>query len=322
MNARPAAAALLLATAGLWVPPIGALSSGNQAVTLEQVLTAGARYVETYQRAFSAVVSEELYTQRLVGPIASPGGDRRTLRSDVLLMHVKNAGWVTFRDVLEIDATKVRDRDDRLVALIVKPPPDAGTQLVRIAEESARFNLGPVSRTLNTPFLALVFLTADGQPRSGFRLVRTARVDGQATAEVEFTEQAEPRLILTRDNARATGRFWISPDTGAVLRSELSVTSGGSAVKVLVNYKLQERLSLLVPVTMEENYELGGGETPVRGEYGTSSSRIEAHATYTNFRMFNVDTSTIIKKQGSTAPRVRETRPGAAATRRPAGRSR
>ena len=296
MNARPATAALLLVAAGLRVTGIGAFSSGNQTVALEQVLKAGAQYVEKYQQAFSAVVSEELYTQRLVGPIAAPGGDRRTLRSDLLLMQVKNAGWVTFRDVLEVDGSKVRDRDDRLVALILKPPPDAGTQLVRIAEESARFNLGPVSRTLNTPFLALIFLTAEGQPRSSFRLVRTARVDGQATAEVEFTEQADPRLIVTRDNARATGRFWISPETGTVLRSELSITSGGSTVRVRVNYKVQERLGLLVPATMEENYELGGGESTERGEYASSSSRIEAQATYTNFRTFNVDTSTIIKK--------------------------
>ena len=296
MTTRLAGAAILLVASGHWLHPIGAFGSGSQTATLEQLLKAGALYVEKYQQAFSAVVSEELYIQRLVGPIASPGGDRRTLRSDVLLMQVKNAGWVTFRDVLEVDGTKVRDRDDRLVALILKPPPDAGTQLVRIAEESARFNLGPVSRTLNTPFLALIFLTADGQPRSRFRLVRTARVDGQAAAEVEFTEQAEPRLIVTRDNARTTGRFWISPDTGAVVRSELSITSGGSTVRVLVNYKAQGRLGLLVPVTMEENYELGGGDTHVRGEYGTSSSRIEAHATYTNFRMFNVDTSTIIRK--------------------------
>ena len=287
MNARHAGALLVLTAAGVCVSPIGASSAGNQAATLEQVLSAGGQYVKTYQQAFSAVVSEELYTQRLVGPVASPGGDRRTLRSDLLLMQVKNAGWVTFRDVLEVDGAKVRDRDGRLVDLILKPPPDAGTQLVRIAEESARFNLGPVSRTLNTPFLALLFLTAEGQSRSRFRLARTVRIDERPAAEIEFAEQAEPRLILTRDNSRATGRFWINPQSGAVLRSELSITSSGATVRVLVNYKAQERLGLLVPVTMEE--------TNVRGEYAPSSSRIEAHASYTNFRTFNVDTATIIK---------------------------
>ena len=62
MNARPVAAALLLAAAGVWVSPIGASESGHQAVTLEQVLKAGGQYVEKYQQAFSAVVSEELAT--------------------------------------------------------------------------------------------------------------------------------------------------------------------------------------------------------------------------------------------------------------------
>jgi hypothetical protein len=263
---------------------------GTPAPTLEAVLAAGGTYVSEFTKTFSAVVSEETYAQRLIGAIAPGGGERRVLKSDVLLMQVRGAGWVTFRDVFEVDGRSVRDRSDRLVSLILKPPADAGEQVRLIAEDGARFNLGPISRTINTPLVGLMFLHPEAQPRSRFRLARMTRVDGQPAAEVEFAEQATPRMIATHDNAPANGKVLLDPLTGKVFRTELSLTSAGSTVKVLVTYKAQERVGVLVPARMEEEYELGG-----MPDIGTGN-RIEGFATYANFRMFNVDTATIIKK--------------------------
>jgi hypothetical protein len=268
----------------------------SQAPSLDQVLKAGAVYIAEYEKAFSAVVSEEVYTQRVIGEIARAGREERTLKSDLLLMQVRDAGWVTFRDVFEVDGHKVRDRSDRLVSLILKPPADASEQVTRIAEEGARFNLGPIARTLNTPALALMFLRGPAQERSRFRLARVTTIDGQRLAEVEFVETAVPRMVRTVDEAPASGRFWLAPESGRVVRTELTMVSGGSRLKILVTYRMQERIGLLAPVTMEESYELGGGGTIASTAFVAGGSRIEGSATYTNFRMFNVDTATIIKK--------------------------
>ena len=289
------AAGPVLISAALVYPSIVG-GQGTPPPALEAVLTAGGTYASEFTKAFSAVVSEETYTQRLIGAIAPRGGERRVLRSDVLLMQVRDAGWVTFRDVFEVDGRSVRDRSDRLVSLILKPPADAGEQVRLIAEDGARFNLGPISRTVNTPLIGLMFLHPEIQPRSLFRLARMTRVDGQPAAELEFTEQATPRMITTLDNAPAKGKLVLDPVTGRVFRTELSLTSSGNTVKVVVTYKAQERMGVLVPVRMEEEYELGGMSGIDSTRYVATGNRIEGFATYANFRMFNVDTSTIIKK--------------------------
>ena len=149
---RLGAAGCLIAVGLSVVGPVRA--QGTAPAALEPLLAAAGRYVNEYTTAFSAVVSEEIYTQRLVGAIATRGNERRVLKSDLLLMQVRDAGWVTFRDVFEVDGRAVRDRSDRLVTLILKPPPDAGEQVRLIAEDGARFNLGPISRTINTPLIA------------------------------------------------------------------------------------------------------------------------------------------------------------------------
>jgi hypothetical protein len=287
-------AGLLLIGAVLLNPPL--VRGQGTPPTLDAILAAGGTYTSEFTRTFSAVVSEETYTQRLIGAIAPRGGERRVLKSDLLLMQIRDAGWVTFRDVFEVDGRGVRDRSDRLVSLILKPPADAGEQVRLIAEDGARFNLGPISRTINTPLIGLMFLHPEAQPRSRFRLARMTRVDGQPAAEVEFTEQATPRMIATLDNAAAKGKLLLDPATGRVLRTELNLASVGNIVKVVVTYKAQERVAVLVPATMEEQYELGGVSEIDSTRYVTTGSRIEGFAAYTNFRMFTVDTSTIIKK--------------------------
>ena len=73
------------------------------------------------------------------------------------------AGWVTFRDVLTVDKRTVGDREERLLKLLQSPEPNALTQARKIAQESARFNLGRITRTMNVPDIALEYL----QPRHG-----------------------------------------------------------------------------------------------------------------------------------------------------------
>ena len=65
-------------------------------------------------------------------------------------------GWSGFRDVVEVDGKPVSDRRDRLLSLLTGPA-GGEAELRRIADESARYNVGPVIRNFNVPTTALFF---------------------------------------------------------------------------------------------------------------------------------------------------------------------
>src|SRR6185295_17154384 len=92
--------------------------------TVPELLAAAAKYLTEYDKKFSAVVSEEQYDQT-----AAQTGfrvpQRRTLKSDVILMNAEAAGWVSLRDVYEVDGSPVRDHTDRILQLMTNPVPDA-----------------------------------------------------------------------------------------------------------------------------------------------------------------------------------------------------
>jgi len=196
----------------------------------------------------------------------------------------------------------VHDRRSRLEALFLKPTPDLVQQATRIAGESARYNVGDIVRTLNTPTLALAFLRPENQNRSTFHLGDRTTTDGVVTQELRFQETGRPRMILTRDEAAATGRVWVVPEDGAVVRTELQMDSAGAAASITVRYARQDRPALWVPVMMNELYELEGSsaagvsDIPTLDRVRTPSKvRIEGRARYSDFRQFTVDTRMIIR---------------------------
>jgi hypothetical protein len=263
---------------------VGVVGSHSQAtVEVDEILRKAAAFIAAFERESPAVVSEETYRQM-------SGQTMRTLRSDLLVIGDPDAGWVGFRDVYEVDGRPVRDREERLMELFLHPHPDRLQQARRIAAEGARHNLrvGPydVNRTTNMPLMALRFLRGPNQQRSTFRLAGTRRIDGRTFVGLAFQERGTPRIIASSDNAAASGRFWIDPDSGAVARSELSFETGDTRVRVRmvshVSYGIDERLQVWMPLTMEEEYFVGGAS-------------LTAHATYSNVRRFAVDTSVVVK---------------------------
>ena len=134
-------------------------------------------------------------------------------------------GWIEFRDVFEVNGQRVRDHDDRIAQLFLKPNPTAREQADKIVAESARFNLNPAGisfeRTLNIPLEALRFLRKANQSRSRFELAGEERLGNSTVVVVKFREQAMPRLISSPLDAAASGRFWIQPASGAIVRSVL-----------------------------------------------------------------------------------------------------
>lgn len=261
----------------------GAMAHAAQDASLEVLLDRLASYIEQYERDLAAVVSEEHYVQDVSGANAIMWPSQRVLRSDFLLTRSTADGWVAFRDVFEVDGKMVQDRTDRLIQLFIKPSGDSVTQVNRIVEESAKYNIGGVRRTVNVPTMVFQFARRDQQSRSQFRRGSKTKVGEVETREIRFTERALPRIIQTIDNAAAQGVFWIEEDTGRIHRTELRISTGTTTAVIGVSYAHDEKLDVLLPVLMSERYSTP--RQPV----------ITGRAVYKNFRRFDVTVDTIIK---------------------------
>ncbi len=273
-----------LVSAGLVLSAQDAPESQQKLDTsIEALLERLGSYVDKYERDLAAVVSEERYEQE-VAASAGLDGQKRALRSDLLLAKAGDLGWVAFRDVFEVDGREVRDRNDRLVDLFLKPTGDSADQVRKIVEASARMNLGWVTRNINVPTMVLQFGKTSEQHRSEFTRGGSTEVAvGIEAREIRFQERAVPRLIQTPDGAAARGRFWIDEATGRVVRTELRLSTGATTALISVGYTEQPKLKLWLPVLMNERYS-----TP-------RQPLITGRAFYENFRQFNVSVGTIIK---------------------------
>lgn len=270
---------------------VSAAPRAQQAFTVEQLLDRVSLYVEDLVAKFSRVVAEEQYVQEYLmsTPQGSRGSfpgspnvvERRTLKSDLLL--VKPAGldqWFTFRDVFEVDARQVRDRENRLTRLFLESR-DTVTAIERaneIALASAQFNIRPMG-TVDNPMLALGFLQRVYRPRFRFTVRGRDSAAGSDLWIIEFRETARPSLMRTYDNKDifARGRYWVAPDSGRIARSEVVFGTLGTESTVTTSFEADDRLTTSVPVEMR--FRRGGVKNEVRGV-----------ATYGRFRRFEVGT--------------------------------
>jgi len=85
-------------------------------------------------------------------------------------------------------------------------------------------------------------------------------------------------------NLKSRGRFWITVPGGEVTMTELRVDDFTVSAIVHVAYQPREGFKVPVPVEMHETYI-----------NRLNSSRVEGHATYTNFRQFGVRTDYAIR---------------------------
>ncbi len=258
-----------------------------QKPSINEVLTRSAAYVAEFRKQLSSIVAEETYRQEIVSTarIGGGAGPVRTLRSDYLLVKPTDADrHVELRDVFEVDGRSVRGRQARLEGMVMDP--GAGARIGEIISESARYNIGSVRRTINTPLMALIFLDAVNQERFRFRHVEKQTPvfpDARDTAindapvfrvsteiwTVEYQEQRKPTIVTAPngDHRPAHGRFWIDPTNGSVLISELIVDGGGVIATVTVSYQSEPLMGFLVPVEMRESYIRDGERISGRAEY-------------------------------------------------------
>lgn len=291
----PAVVLPLLVTIAAALAPtaLRAQAPRTDPTNLTALLAAAASYLETYEQKFSAIVAEEQYTQTTKAPsgkvLLSAQPSRRDLKSDIMMLNLGGSDWTQFRDVYEVDNLAVRDHEARLQGLFEKPSAGTMSQAERIADQSASYNVG-VTRNINVPTMALTYLWRDHQARSSFQMAGSETIDGERTLIVKFRETAMPSLIHSPQGTVATsGRFWIVPEAGDVVRTELTCVLTSPRIltgATTVEYGLQPALGLRVPTEMDEEYQRSGGETD-RG-----------HATYSNFRAFTVDTKTVKRGGG------------------------
>ena len=283
----------LLSTGALLVvtlQPVGA-----QGPSLDAVLKRAAGYVAAFRQQLSGIAAEESYSQRIANTSriidSVPTTPARRLKSDLLLIRPAGADrYVELRDVFEVDGAPIRDRQSRLEQLIRDRTASADAQIGEIIRESSRYNIGGITRNINTPLMALQFLDASNQDRFRFKHVtRRAPVFGRhqdASANdaqvfrvstemwtIEYQELGRDTIIRKPDGGRqpAHGRFWINPDDGSVLISELIVDNGGVIATITVSYQTEPLMGFLVPIEMRESY-VGRGE------------RITGEASYGKFR--------------------------------------
>lgn len=271
--------------AALWcVQATGSTVRGQSPASIESLLAAAGAYLDQFGRDLDGVVFEEDYFQQSQGQALVA----RRLKSDMVVLSDPATGWVEFRDTNSVDGKPVADRQARIADLFAAPNANALAQARRIVKEGARFNVAGVGfqldRTINLPMAALMFLRAENQRRSTFARSRAGVFDGRDIMAVDFKETSKPRLIGTIDGAAAQGTFWIVPETGAVLRTDLRLESARGAADVTasihVAYGLVPTLQLWLPKTMDETYIATSGIQLI--------GAINGHATYGNFRKFNV----------------------------------
>jgi hypothetical protein len=275
-----------------WIVAGLATPAACQPPTLESVLVRAGLYVIELQRQLSGIVAEEDYVQD-VRPSISGTFSRvsarvhRELKSDLLLVRpVGSDRWMQFRDVFDVDGQPVRDRSERLMKLFVAPSSSTATQAEQIAQESSRYNIGNLQRTVNVPVLALAILEPMHQPRFVFKRIEKraeAPVRSGATSTPVWVigyREVQPQTIIRTTNFRdmpSRGRFWIEPETGRVLATELIAEDITVRGVVTVGYDLEPALRVMVPIQMQERYDLRRGPSPVTGV-----------ATYRSFRQFQV----------------------------------
>lgn len=265
---------LSIVLAGLAAQP-----AAQERPTLEAILARAGEYVLQLQADLSGLVAEEHYTQDLDGGFRR--SEHRDLKSDLLLVRPEGADrYIQFRDVFEVDGRPVRDRDDRLVTLFLHPAPSAVDQLQAIADESARYNIGDGSRTLNVPVVALMFLEPTNQPRFKFTMAKSG-ASVYVPWEIEYREVLPETLIRTTASRDlpARGRFRIEPLSGRVWMSQLVAEDAAVRADITVAYQWDAALAVLVPVEMRESIWMPQGSVDLK---------IKGKATYSRFRRFQV----------------------------------
>lgn len=269
-------------TVAFTVPVSG--RSAQSAASLEAVLDRLGQYLTAYAEDFFTVIATEHYRQTSRGA----GPNQVMLESEFGVVRVADhAAWLGFRDVLRVNGEPVRDHDNRLQNLLLNPSRIALEQASRIAQESARFNVGAVQRTVNNPTIILELLDRRNRSRFRFSAAGEDTIRNIPVVRIRFQERSRPTVIHTPrgDDVPADGYAWVDPGSGRLLKAETNFllvlpSYGPSRASMAVTFQEDKRLRMWMPERLTERYAARGDMELITGE-----------ATYTNYRQFHVETT-------------------------------
>lgn len=267
-------------------PPVSQMPAGHLSGTDDELATVLAEvgtYVRRFEQDFSFVISDERYEQHLQGRAYWPGASetkpiaavtRRTEAEMAFLWLPDAKEWLGVRNVRTVDGSPVPDSEQRLERALKETNVEGLARLRQLRDESARFNIGQIQRNFSDPTLVLQFLDPDYQSHFKFRIVGREMVGGAETWKIGFEEQERPTLItagsadvysrgIGSGDLFSSGTVWVRPTDGTVLRTTLVLhidtvycrtTLTNVTASVIVNFRLDPKLEMWVPVRMDERY--------------------------------------------------------------------
>lgn len=248
------AVAIILAGAA----PLAALAAApaQKDPPVADLLRAGGEYLATYALKISGVTLEEEYT--LLDVSGGRMSTAQRLNSDVVLLNLSGR-VLALRDAYAIDSNPLKQRQPRITALLVKPTAAAWEQAEAYAGESFRYLQDDLIAKSNDPTLALQFVAPANQARVTYKIDGRKRMDGVEVLGLRFQEpktQDASYIIATPGKAAASGRLWVDPATGRILRTELSLQSETESARIDVLYGRDPALDLWFPKQMVDLYDI------------------------------------------------------------------
>ena len=277
-----------LFTVAVLAGPVGATSPRPAVPADARSAVSGAADAFATESRF--LIAREHYVQEVRTPAASFGAtagrvtESRTTDAEVAFAQVVTDGaWMMTRRVDRLDGRPIApDGGPRLDQATSEA--EVLERLRGLANDGARWNIGRTWRNMNTPTLAIWFMTSQMADRFTFKDEGTERLPVAGVCRVvRFTETATPPVMhIAGTPARTHGRVWLEPGSGSVAKTELIVEGhrpdmAAERATVIVTYAPSTELPVWVPATMLERYE-GGRDDP----------RVIATATYTDVRQFTV----------------------------------
>jgi hypothetical protein len=285
--------------AGLALLIVASLGAAQQPVSdVEAVRARLDAYLTRYQIELSTLVADEQMSQH-VGPPTEANrrgfGERsesRRLKSEVAFVGLPgDAGWLGFRRVVTVNGKPLKDAGPPLAQLLSSGYDDRD-QAHLLLEQSASQNLG-APRTTNLPNLPLEMLHPRNRHRFAYRHDGHETIRNIKTMRMVLNEQSTPTIIQRPEGGDMASQVtaWIDETTGRLIRAEVKTSDVRIGVLqfsnvVWVDFKQEEKLGLLVPVEMREEFFAG------RFRSGTGTAK------YTNYRKFQT-TTRIVPPSGS-----------------------
>jgi hypothetical protein len=280
---------------------LAAATPAAQKPQLPDLLKKTADYLAGYSKTLTGINAEEDYTQRDV--TVSVSGEYRHLKSDMTFIGLGDGTIASFRDVFEADGKTTRERGpSRLGTLLATPTQAAVNSAQELTGASTNYFLDMLRPAIDRPTLALEYVREDNQSKSDFKIDGFKKMNGVDVAVLHFTERrpssgqgvAVPPVLQLPNGATASGRITVEVATGAVRQTEMLVEGGGNIgvhARILVGYDTPPKMSVLVPVSMDQTYDMtagGSGESTTMDTCGSGSCGVrrsfDCHAKYSKFQ--------------------------------------